>query len=67
MLWPEVVYDLGDALEPVQISGNVYTRRFRYGDVRMVLDRGGWPDPFDYEVRVNGRLVHSLAMPYHYP
>ena len=67
MFWPENVFDLGEPLGPTVVDGDVYTRLFRYGDVRMVMGGGDWPDPFDYEIRVNGMLVQSFALPYHFP
>jgi hypothetical protein len=65
--WPENPVNLGDPLGPTVIDGDLFTRQFEYGEVRMEMGDGTWPDPFGYEIYVNGNLVEMLDVPYHYP
>ncbi len=65
--WPDVVHSLGAPLGPTLIQGNVFTRDFTYGDVRLEMGSGVWPDPFDYRIRINGNVVEEIALPYHHP
>lgn len=65
--WPEVEINLGPPLGPTEIAGNVYTRQFRYGSVKVTMTTGRYPNPFDYEIRVNGRVIQALDIPYHFP
>jgi len=65
--WPEVMVNLGDPLEPTVINGDVFTRQFTYGDVRMEMGDGEWPNPFSWEITVNSNLVEMLDIPFHYP
>lgn len=66
-LWPTAVFDLGEPLGPLTVNGDVYTRSFRYGEIVVEMDNGDWPDPFNYEVRVNGSVVQAFDRPYHFP
>jgi len=65
--WPEVPFNLGDPLGPTVIDGDVFTRQFTYGEVSMEMGDGTWPDPFSYEIKLNGNLVEMLDVPYHFP
>jgi hypothetical protein len=65
--WPDVVYSLGAPLGPTLIQGNVFTREFTYGDVRLEMGTGVWPNPFNFRIRINGNVVEELAIPYHHP
>lgn len=65
--WTNVDISLGPALGPATIDGNSYTRDFRYGRIELLMDSGMHPDPFDYTIRVNGRIVEQWARPYHFP
>jgi len=65
--WTNVDITLGPALGPPVINGNSYARDFRYGRIDLLMDSGTHPDPFDYTIRVNGRIVEEWARPYHFP
>ena len=65
--WPEVPVSLGEPLGPTVINGDVFTRNYEFGDVRLAMGSGIWPNPFTYRIRVNGRIVEEFAMPFHFP
>ena len=65
--WPDVVHSLGAPLGPTRIEGDVFTREFTYGDVRLDMGSGAWPNPFNFRIRINGNVVEELAIPYHFP
>ncbi|MBK6900579.1 MAG: hypothetical protein IPH09_15450 [bacterium] len=65
--WPDVVHSLGAPLGPTAIQGNIFTRNYAHGDVRLEMVSGVWPNPFTYRIRLNGRVVEELALPYHTP
>lgn len=65
--WTNVDVSLGEPLGPTVIDGIYYSRDFKYGRVEMIMDNGYHPDPFDYTIRVNGRIVEQWARPYHFP
>lgn len=65
--FPGVPINLGPPLGPTESSGNVHTRQFKYGSVKVTMGTGAYPNPFDYEIRVNGRVVQMLDIPFHFP
>jgi hypothetical protein len=65
--WPDVVHSLGAPLGPTAIQGAVFTRNYTYGDVRLEMGSGVWPNPFTFRIRMNGRVVEELALPFHTP
>ncbi len=65
--WTNVDISLGPALGPPLISGNNYARDFRHGRIELIMDSGIHPDPFDYTIWVNGRMVEQWALPLHFP
>jgi len=65
--WPDNLVSLGDPLGPTEVVGNVYTRDFQYGRVEMIMRSGRHPNPYAYSIWMNGVLVESLDVPYHFP
>lgn len=65
--WTNVDISLGPPLGPPVISGDHYTRDFRHGRIELIMETGIYPDPFDYTIEVNGRIVEQWARPYHFP
>jgi len=65
--YPKQDISLGPPLGPTQIEGKIYTRQFQYGSVKMTMGTGSHPNPFAYEIRVNGQIVQALNIPYHFP
>ncbi|MBK7046973.1 MAG: hypothetical protein IPH48_10775 [bacterium] len=65
--YPKQDISLGPPLGPTEIAGNVYTRQFKYGSVKVTMGSGAYPNPFAYEIKINGRVVQALAIPYHFP
>ncbi|MHB8077793.1 MAG: alpha-amylase family protein [Candidatus Krumholzibacteriia bacterium] len=65
--WTNVDISLGAPLGPPRIDGDNYSREFKYGRIDLLMDSGAHPDPFDYTIRVNGRIVEVWNRPYHLP
>lgn len=65
--WTNVDITLGAPLGPPVIDGNYYSRDFRHGRIELIMDSGAQPDPFDYTIWANGRIVEQWARPYHFP
>ncbi len=65
--WTNVEINLGDPLSPTVITGNHYFRQYQYGTVDLHMESGTYPNPFRYEIKINGRVVDAFDMPYHFP
>jgi len=65
--WPEVEFNLGQPLASTVIIGDHYFREYQYGTIDLHMGTGNYPNPFSYEIKVNGRVVEALDMPYHFP
>jgi len=65
--WTNVEINLGQPLSPTVINGDHYFRQFQYGTVDLHMGSGVYPNPFSYEIKINGRVVDAFDMPYHFP
>lgn len=65
--WTNIDIPLGQPLGPTVIDGDLFTRDYQYGRVEVLMTSYRYPDPCDYKIWVNGRLVEQLAIPYHFP
>jgi len=65
--WPNVDISLGAPLGPPVIAYPGYSRDFEYGRIELIMGTGIHPDPFDYTIWVNGRIVEQWSRPYHFP
>jgi len=65
--WTNVEVNLGEPLAPTEINGNHYFRQYQYGTVDIYMGSGTYPNPFSYEIKINGRVVEAFDMPYHFP
>jgi hypothetical protein len=60
---PDVEYDLGAPLGPVQVAGDVYRRAFEHGRIELYMGSGDYPEPFDFQVLRNGRVIQDIDFP----
>ncbi len=65
--WPNVEINLGAPVGVTIIDGNHYFRQYEYGTIDLVMGSGTYPNPFSYEIKINGRVVEALDIPYSYP
>lgn len=65
--WPNLEISLGEPTLPFERDGAHYWREYEFGRVDLYMGSGAYPNPFSYEIRLNGRIIESLDTPHHYP
>ena len=65
--WPVNPINLGPALGPATETPDGLHRDFRFGAVDLVWRTGDMPMPFDYTIRLNGRIIEEMNIPYEFP
>ncbi len=60
---PSVEYNLGPALGGVTIDGDIYTREFRDGSIKLIMRSGEFPFPFDFCVYRQGEVIDQSEYP----
>jgi len=65
--WPVNPINLGPALGPAVATADGLHRDFRFGSIDLTWRTGEMPLPFDYVIRLNGRIIEEMRIPYEFP
>ena len=65
--WPETAIDLGSPVGAAHFSGDLISREFENGWVRLDFTNGTDYLPFGFEIEQNGQVIQEMQIPFALP